>query len=229
MENLENEIWKDIPTYEGYYKVSNLGRIISVRYGKEKLMSQPISNGYYTISLKVKCKHNCFRSHQLIAMAFLNHVPCGSVNVVNHIDGNRLNNNLSNLEIVTQRENTGFCFRSDRHTFSSQHYGVFFCKNHKRWVSRIQIKGKNIHLGNYKKEQDASIAYNKALDNLDNPTYFDSLRSIKSSKYKGVSYRKDNGKWRSFCLVDKKQKNIGTFTTQEEAYNALQSFLKTKI
>lgn len=225
MENLSNEIWVDIKGYEGHYQISNLGRIISLKNNKKTLRSQHLAKGYPSVKLMLNGKYRMFTTHQLMAICFLNHELCGHRKVVNHKDGNRSNNKISNLEIVSHRANTTTCFRSDRNKLSSEYVGVFFCKSHNAWVSRIQVRGKNIHLGNYKEELQASEAYQIAISNIDNPSYFESIKTVKSSKYKGVSYRKDNMKWRAFYNVDKKTKTIGCFNTEEEAYNALQDFI----
>ena len=110
-----NEIWKDIEGYEGFYQVSNLGRIKSfVGYnGHEYVNRVRILNPYkqkagktYNRSV-VKLRKNGlpkdFKVHQLVANAFLPN-PKG-LKVINHIDGNPLNNEVSNLEWCTQKCN----------------------------------------------------------------------------------------------------------------------------
>ena len=83
------EIWKDIPNYEGYYQVSNLGRVRKYKTKKLrsifdekeelfKIRKQTVnSRGYYIINLRKKNEKKKFSVHQLVAMAFLNHIPCG--------------------------------------------------------------------------------------------------------------------------------------------------------
>lgn len=229
MENLSNEIWVDIPKYEGYYRISSLGRIISLKSGKERILSQSINrHGYYYKVLRVKGEWKSFLSHQLVAIAFLNHEPCGGLRVINHKDGNKLNNSISNLEIVSHRENTSTCFHPNRHTFSSRHCGVTFNKRDNVWVAKIQIASKAFHLGNFKNEDDAGKAYQKAVANVDNPDYFESIKRKKSSMYKGVSYHKREQKWKSYCLVDGKYIGVGTFEDEKEAYIALQQFQRSR-
>lgn len=104
------EIWKDVIGYEGYYQVSNLGNIKSLgnnKTRKEKILNPRICNaGYFYVNLSLNGKAASKKIHQLVATAFLNHVPCGHKLVVNHKDFNKLNNIIDNLEIVTSRENT---------------------------------------------------------------------------------------------------------------------------
>jgi hypothetical protein len=166
------EIWKDIPNYEGIYQVSNLGRVkslqrlvkgkINLRINKEKILKPTVDfHGYCVVGLyNLNCKR--IKVHQLVAIAFLNHKLCGHKLVVNHIDGNKINNNLKNLEIVTQRENANL----KRFKSTSQYVGVNLHKNSSKWVSKIWLNGTRKHLGYFINEYDAHLAYEKALHNL---------------------------------------------------------------
>lgn len=94
------EIWKDIPGYEGLYQASNLGRIKSLLFNKEKILKAWVQNtGYLTVSLNNKK----FSLHRLIAKTFIenpNNYP-----IINHKDGNKLNNKVENLEWCTYKHN----------------------------------------------------------------------------------------------------------------------------
>jgi len=107
------EIWKDIPGYEGLYQASNLGNIKSLifqcnfnnkKYHREKILKQKIT--------KDKCKrvelwkngeHKTWLVHRLVGLTFLGE-PKEKL-TINHIDGNRLNNNLDNLEWLSLKDN----------------------------------------------------------------------------------------------------------------------------
>lgn len=115
------EQWADIPGYEDYYQASNLGRIrsldcirtvvrgwkISSKKIKGEIIAQRIGmhNTYYVVTLKIeKGKSKTELVHRLVALAFLN--PAHKLQTqVNHIDGNKLNNSVENLEWVTPSEN----------------------------------------------------------------------------------------------------------------------------
>ena len=96
------EIWRDIPSYKGYYMASNMGRIKSLR--NNKILAQNYQNGgYLTVSLSVNGRHKVCTVHRLVAMAFIDN-PSGYRDV-NHKDGRKDNNNISNLEWVSHSDN----------------------------------------------------------------------------------------------------------------------------
>jgi len=160
---MENEIWKDVIAYEGLYQVSNLGNVKSLRFNKEKILKQRIgTKGYFAVCLRKDKIVKTKEVHQLIAIAFLNHKPCGYKLVINHIDFNQKNNNIKNLQIVTHRENT-----NRKHIQSSSKYvGVYWGKNDKKWKSAIRINGKKKHLGSFINEYDAHLAYQNAVNKI---------------------------------------------------------------
>ena len=94
------EVWKDIVGYEGKYQISNLG---NVRNFKFKLIKYTVSNyGYIRIGLRNHGKR-MYSIHRLVAIAFIPNPD--NKPYINHIDGNKSNNNVTNLEWVTQSEN----------------------------------------------------------------------------------------------------------------------------
>ncbi len=172
------EVFKDIPGYESIYQASNFGNIRSLnrkmissnniikRY-KGQLMANVLDNtGYYLVNLTKYGKRRTRQVHQLMAMTFLNHKPNGHKIIVDHIDYNKLNNRLDNLQLVTQREN----LTKDRHKHnrSSKYVGVSWHKPLNKWRASIKINSKNYYLGYFHKEIEASEAYQKRLKQLVN-------------------------------------------------------------
>lgn len=163
-----NEIIKDIPGTSGNYKISNLGKVYSNKSGELKELSQSINSKYLVVCLYYNNKNNIKYIHKLVAESFLGHNPNGYEMVINHIDGDTRNNNLSNLEIITQRENV--MLRKDKLHSSSPYIGVSWCEPHHKWIARITINKKRIWLGYYDCDIDAYNIYIKATNNLDKYT-----------------------------------------------------------
>ena len=125
------EIWKDIPDYNGRYQASNLGRIkrvktiITTADGKKRSLPEKIfkpyrrEDGYYMTGLIKNKKNNLAFIHILIAKTFLPNPD--NLPQVNHKDGNKGNNNLDNLEWVTCSQNT-------KHSYDILNHGHWVCK-----------------------------------------------------------------------------------------------------
>ena len=97
------EFWKNIDGFNDY-KISNLGKIITCKYNKENFLVPSISrNGYLRIKLYKNNKIYYCNIHRLVAENFIKNKD--NKPQVNHIDGNKLNNNINNLEWVTSSEN----------------------------------------------------------------------------------------------------------------------------
>ncbi|MEI5946507.1 hypothetical protein ETJ91_00555 [Bacillus albus] len=94
--------WKDVVDYEGGYKVSTCGKVFSVRRNR-CLKSYINKHGYEVCALSRNCKVKHIAVHRLVAKAFIPN-PAGKPQV-NHKDGNKTNNDISNLEWVTASEN----------------------------------------------------------------------------------------------------------------------------
>jgi len=161
---MEKEIWKDIKGFEGHYEISRLGRVLSLKRDAHKILKlKKTRAGYYFVSLSLGGKIYYKSIHQLVAIAFLNHKPNGFNGfVVDHIDNNKLNNKLSNLQLITNRENSS----KDKKGCSSKYVGVSWHKGNKSWYSAIRIKGKRVFIGQFKDEYLAHIAYQNKLKEI---------------------------------------------------------------
>lgn len=165
---METEIWKAVKDYEGLYEVSNLGRVKSINFNHTKRdgFLNPISTkrGYSDVSL---CKNGVIKSfkiHSIVAFAFLDY-PINSHEryVVDHINGNKIDNRIDNLRFVTTRFNSSIGFRKDSDRYTSKCIGVSKSRFHSRCMASITINYKSINLGYFEKEEDAGLAYQNAL------------------------------------------------------------------
>jgi hypothetical protein len=95
------EIWKNITGYEGLYKISSYGRVMGKH--KEDLKGWYVNGNYVKVRLYKDRVAKDFYVHRLVAKHFLIEIP--NKNLVNHIDHNPMNNNVTNLEWCTQKEN----------------------------------------------------------------------------------------------------------------------------
>ena len=108
-----NEKWRSVVGYEGFYSVSNLGRVrrektITRAKAGHVMKLSPI-RGYLDVGLSRDGKQKVFRVHRLVVAAFIKRIPEDLV--VNHKNGIKTDNRLSNLEIVTVQENVLHAFR----------------------------------------------------------------------------------------------------------------------
>jgi hypothetical protein len=156
------EIWKPVKNYELLYEISNFGNLRSLNritktskgfrsYKGKKIkpvIDKKTNYGMYVLS-KDGVREN-YRIHVLVAICFLNHKKSKYQLVVDHIDGNALNNNLSNLQIISHRQNISKSKKSN-----SKYTGVCFHKTKQKYISSISYKNKLIHLGYFDNEIDA--------------------------------------------------------------------------
>lgn len=112
------EIWKDVHGYDGLYQVSNTGRVRKLRFinnrvNKEKtflITPQLLDTGYYKVMLYNDGKYKNALVHRLVACAFIPEETGRTY--VNHKDGNKTNNVVTNLEWCTQSENNRHAYRT---------------------------------------------------------------------------------------------------------------------
>lgn len=109
------EIWKEIPNTNGDYQVSSLGRVKSKKWGEWKILKPHTEkNGYKGLKIRFinTEKRKTILVHWLVANAFLDK-PEGKCEI-NHIDSDKTNNNVNNLEFVTSSGNTEHAVRNGR-------------------------------------------------------------------------------------------------------------------
>ena len=120
-------------------------------------------DGYYQVGIQIKgLKAKTVKVHQLIAAAFLGYKFQGFKLVVDHIDSNKQNNNLNNLQIITQRENSS----KEKTLKSGLPVGVYYWKKTNRYQCKIYINKKSIFLGYYDTPEEASKVYKNILKTI---------------------------------------------------------------
>lgn len=108
---MTREIWKDIEGYEGLYQVSNLGRVTRVTTNRILKSSKHVS-GYLMVNLSKNSVTSHQRIHRLVAQAFIPN-PENKPDI-NHVDEDKTNNNVNNLEWSTRKENCNHGTRNER-------------------------------------------------------------------------------------------------------------------
>ena len=140
---MKEEIWKDIPGYEGYYQVSNTGRVKSLprtvitnngfqrRCRGYVLAQSKTHKGYMLVALQRASTSTSISVHRLVAQSFIanpKNLPC-----VNHKDENKQNNIAENLEWCSYKYNSNYGTRTER-----------YIKNKSRKVVKMSIMGDEI-------------------------------------------------------------------------------------
>lgn len=150
------EIWKDVVGYEGLYKISNLGRVYSLKTGKN-LKQIDNGRGYLQVGLWKNGKRFCHKVHRLVAEAFIPNP--NNLEEVNHKNEIKTDNRVENLEWCTHAYNTRYGSRTQKQ--------IDKCKNGKLSMSVIQIKpnGERIE---YPSQQEAERQTGISQSNISN-------------------------------------------------------------
>lgn len=110
---LPNEVWEDVRGYKGLYKVSSMGRVKSLKWGKERIL-RPVKDkdGYLEVTLYKDGQHKKFKVHRLVAEAFLGNPD--NKPQINHLDEVKTSNHYSNLCWATPSENVNHGTRNKK-------------------------------------------------------------------------------------------------------------------
>ena len=158
------EIWKEMDEFEGFYSVSNLGRVKSnkrsilksngvIQNFKEKIISLTDNgSGYLNVKFCIKNKPSIMYIHRLVYKHFVGELIDGMQ--INHIDFDRYNNMQSNLEQVTRRQNIHHS-RVNRPKTSDYPCVYYFCN---KYVGRFYSNSKGVYCGRYETAIEAAIA-----------------------------------------------------------------------
>lgn len=168
---MNTEIWKDVKGYEGLYQASFCGAIKSLKRNRkgiggaecsvrERILSQSLDgNRYACVALSKGGKRKTMKVHRLVAIAFIENPE--DKPQVNHIDGVKTNNNISNLEWATAAENSIHSVDVLHNNWGAQKSknflgkGVALDKRDNRYTVRLQENGKQRYFGRYKNLKEA--------------------------------------------------------------------------
>lgn len=150
------ETWKDVIGFEGLYEISNTGRVNSIKRNTTAggIVKLSVVDGYYCLTIWKDGKGSFKRVNRLVAESFIPNPE--NLEQVNHKDRDRKNNNVSNLEWTTARENN--CHSAiHRKGKTSKYVGVFprKYKDSVYWAAYCSLNGKRVGLGHHKTEEDA--------------------------------------------------------------------------
>lgn len=158
--------WRPVKDYEGLYEVSNLGQVRSLNYKGNgyirELKTHPNNRGYLTLLLTKDSTSSRKLVHRLVAEAFIPN-PENKLEV-NHIDGNKANNSVNNLEWATRQENNVHALNTGLRTALAGKHASFYGKRHteqtRKKMSQNSVYSKRIRCietGDiYKSIQEAS-------------------------------------------------------------------------
>ncbi len=173
MLNFNNELWKPVKDFENFYEISNKGRVRNTR--GLVLKTHPQNSGYLQITFIVNNVRTKFLVHRLVAMQFIeNHE---NKRYVNHIDGNKLNNSVENLEWVTNSENILHARSTGLNPYNlptlgvkkgkgSKYRGVSFDKARNKWKACVRHNKTNFHQKRFDSEIEAAMHYNWIIDEM---------------------------------------------------------------
>lgn len=157
------EIFKQVEGSSAYY-VSQYGRIVSTNFRNKRRISllrlRTGTRGYLVCNLSRRGQTHIKKIHRLVYHHFVARIS--SRECLDHIDGDKLNNSLSNLRIATHQQNMRNA--GSRRGSGSEFKGVSFCKMTRRWRAQCvrYIDGRRVsHVGRYETEEQAARAYDE--------------------------------------------------------------------
>lgn len=183
------ENWKDVVDFEGLYQVSDMGRVRwhldRPRYHKTSKPELKKFNNkdYHSVDLSVNNKVYRKSVHQLVAAAFIPNFKYGDV--INHIDGDKTNNCISNLELSTTSANNVHAYQTGLKEITnkkSKYFGVSTIdrklkrkdgsiKIARTYKATIRLSGEKMYIKQSTDEIECAKAYDDYLDSINNTTH----------------------------------------------------------
>lgn len=184
MLNMQNEIWRDVVDFEGYYQVSNLGRVRwnpnRPRYHKTSKpeLKKFLNKNYHSVDLSINNKTYRKSVHQLVAAAFIHGFKYGET--VNHIDGDKTNNMVDNLEKTTNSLNNIHAYQTGLKKITnkkSQYFGVSTLDRKvkrkdgsiniiRTYKAQVRINGEKVYIKQSTDELECAKAYDDYLNQI---------------------------------------------------------------
>jgi hypothetical protein len=203
---------KAIEGFNGRYSVTKEGEIFS-HISNKYLKQRKDHGGYFGVSLYLGKKTYSRTVHSLVALAFLGDRPENLV--VDHIDGDRANNSIENLQYITIRENAQKGERT-KNRVSDLPIGV--CLDGKKYRAQKRFGQKLYSLGVFDSPQDAFLAY----QSCDTESQAMSVRSnLRDFMGENRSIEKKRNKFAIRKRINGKRENFGVFNSIEDARNAV--------
>jgi hypothetical protein len=216
------EVWKDVPNYEGLYKVSDLGRVKSLKrprkksennpnsYIKERIMKASVSTRYLSTALRKNGISKVFLVHHLVSIAFIDFKPNKGNIVVDHINNNPLDNRLINFQLITKRHNSVKDVKN-----KAEHVGLY--ERNGFFEVTIGLKGKRCYLGAFKNKEQAIKKRLEAYNLIEDKQDISHLIKKRTNKtnFKGVYII--NHKFTAQIRHNGFTRNLGSFKTIDEA------------
>ena len=175
IESLPDEIWKPVKDYNNLYWVSNKGRV----HNNKKIMKfYSINSGYLCIDFTVNNIKTKFLVHRLVATTFLENNE--NLPEVNHIDENKHNNSVENLQWCTRKHNINYSIATGAYDAifttknslgkkhlpnpKSKYHNVGYDKTRNKWTATIRSNGKNLERKRFSTEVEAALHVNYLID-----------------------------------------------------------------
>ena len=124
------EIWSKIKDYPNH-EISNIGRVKSINYNKERILKLQNMNGYNRVGLSVNGVVTLFLVHRLVALAFIDNIH--NYSFINHINGIKDDNRVENLEWCTSVENLNHALDNNLRIMPNGE------KHHKSKLTEVQV------------------------------------------------------------------------------------------
>jgi hypothetical protein len=175
--NINDEKWLPVKGFEKLYEVSNLGNI---RNNRDKILKPyKINSGYSAIKFTYNTVRTHALVHRVVAEAFLDSLH--DLTEVNHIDENKSNNIVSNLEWVTSSQNKQHSIKSGRYdaifttkntlgikhkSTASKYHNVSWDNKRHKWIASVRYDKKTYFQKRFTCEEDAAKHVNWIIDEL---------------------------------------------------------------